>query len=140
MALTVQDHEDIRQLVARYNHGIDLGDLDMFVSTFTDDGVFEVLGLSPDLPLSGRHQGHDELRQLGERHYGIFQGRSRHWNWNLLIDGDGDAATLTCYLAALGAGSADSSSLRGTGIYRDRLHRTPDGWRFSERIVTMDPE
>lgn len=140
MPLTVQDHEDIRQLLARYNHGIDLGDLDMFVSTFTDDGVFEVLGLSPDLPLSGRREGHDELRRLGETHFGIFQGRARHWNSNLIIDGDGDDATMTCYLAAMATGPAGTAALRGTGIYHDRLRRTPDGWRFSERIVTMDPE
>ena len=140
MALTAQDHEDIRQLLARYNHGIDLGDLEMFVSTFTPDGVFEVLGLSPDLPLSGRHQGHDELRELGSVHYGIFRGRARHWNWNLLIDGEHDEATMTCYLAAFAAGQGDSATLRSTGIYRDRLRRTPDGWRFTERVVTMDPE
>lgn len=140
MALTVQDHEDIRQLIARYNHGIDLGDLDMFVSTFTEDGAFEVLGLSPDLPLGGRHQGHDELRRLGETFFGIFQGANRHWNSNLLIDGDGDDATTSCYLAAMATGPAGNSALRGTGIYRDRLRRTAQGWRFHERIVTMDPE
>lgn len=139
MALTPQDHEDIRQLLARYNHGIDLGDIDMFVATFTSDGAFEVLGLAADLPVGGRHQGAEALRELATRHYGIFQGRSRHWNWNLLIEGDGDEATMTCYLAGYRAGQGDSAVLSSTGIYRDKLRRTPEGWRFSERIVTMDP-
>ena len=45
MPLTAQDHEDIRQLLARYNFAIDLGDVAGWVSTFTTDGVFECLGL-----------------------------------------------------------------------------------------------
>jgi 3-phenylpropionate/cinnamic acid dioxygenase small subunit len=140
MGLTAQDHEDIRQLVARYNQGIDLGDYDQFVSTFTEDGSFQVLGLADDVPVDGRHQGHDALRDLAAVHYGNFQGRARHWATNLLIEGDGDEATMQCYLNGFRAGQGESAMLASTGIYRDKLRRTADGWRFMERVVTMDPE
>src|SRR5215203_5753454 len=68
-------------------------------------------------------------------HDGIMKGRARHWNANLLIEGDGDEATMTCYLLALTTGS----SIRGsTGIYRDRLRRRNGAWRFAERHIAID--
>ena len=140
MALSAQDHEDIRQLLARYNQGGDLGEFDAFVSTFTHDGAFEVVGLPAKIPLSGRHEGHDELRVVAARHYENCEGRARHCNWNVLIEGDGDEATMISYLAGFGAGQGSSAGLQATGIYRDKLRRTPDGWRFAERIFTLDPE
>ena len=85
-ALTPQDHEDIRQLLARYNLAIDLGRIGQWVECFTPDGVFECVGLPDGAPLGGRHEGVDALRAYAETHYGINKGRARHWNWNLLVE------------------------------------------------------
>ena len=38
--LTSQDHDEIRQLYARYAHTIDTGDAEGWADTFTVDGVF----------------------------------------------------------------------------------------------------
>jgi hypothetical protein len=46
---------------------------------------------------------------------------------------------MQCYLNAYSAGQGDSALFRATGIYRDRLVRTADGWRFAQREVTIDP-
>lgn len=143
-ALTPQDYEDIRQLLARYNLAIDLGRIDDWVGCFTPDGVFECVGLPDGAPLGGRHQGTDALKAYAETHYDINKGRARHWNWNLLIEADGpDRATMTCYLNAHSAGQGDSAALRATGIYRDELVKgdgdTHGRWRFASRQVTIDP-
>lgn len=139
-ALTPQDHEDIRQLLARYNIAIDLGHIANWVDCFTPDGVFECIGLPDGSALGGRHEGADALRAYAESHFSINKGRARHWNWNLLIDAVGDdGATMTSYLNAHSAGQGDSAVLRATGIYRDELVRTDDGWRFATRQVTIDP-
>ncbi len=148
MTLTPQDHEDIRQLLARYNLAIDLGRIGQWVDCFTIDGVFECVGLPDGAPLGGRHQGVEALRAYAETHYGINKGRARHWNWNLVVDPvGGDRASMTCYLNAYSAGQAGGGPagdgaepvLRVTGIYRDELIRGEDGWRFASRQVTIDP-
>lgn len=134
-----EDCEAIRRLAAEYNWSLDAGKVEAWVACFTEDGVFSCVGLPADDPRGGAHKGHDALRAYGKGHYAINQGRVRHWNWNLLIDVDGDAATLRCYMNAFGAGRAQSAELRFTGFYSDTLQRTPDGWRFSSREVTLDP-
>jgi hypothetical protein len=139
-ALTPQDHEDIRQLLARYNLAIDLGHIAQWVDCFTADGVFECLGLPDGAPLGGRHEGPDALRAYAETHFAINKGRARHWNWNLVVEGAGpDRASMTCYLNAFSAGQGDGAALRATGIYRDELVRGDHGWRFASRQVTVDP-
>ena len=90
-------------------------------------------------PLGGTHRGADALRAYAETHFSISQGRARHWNWNLLIEGNNDSATMQCYLNAYSAGQGDTALFRVTGVYRDRMVRTDDGWRFIEREVTIDP-
>ena len=139
MPLTSQDHEEIRQLLARYNFAIDFGDIDGWVETFTSDGVFSCLGLPDGAPLGGTHQGEGALRAYAETHFSINQGRARHWNWNLVIDGNDDSATMQCYLNAHSAGQGDSAQFRATGVYRDQLSRTGEGWKFAQREVTIDP-
>ncbi|MDP6709279.1 MAG: nuclear transport factor 2 family protein [Alphaproteobacteria bacterium] len=133
------DHEDIRQLGARYNWAIDFGDIDAWVDCFTEDGVFTCVGLPDGDPRGGSHQGREALQAYGTAHYAHNKGRARHWNWNLLIEVDGDAATQRCYLNAYGAGQGETAILRVTGTYRDELWRTADGWRFASREVTVDP-
>lgn len=138
MPLSADDQLAIHQLLARYNFAIDFGDIDGWAATFTPDGVFECVGVAEGSPLGGRHAGTEALKAYATTHYGLNQGRARHWNWNLLIDGDGDDATMRCYLGAYSAGQGDSAALRATGVYDDVLVRTPDGWRFASRTVTVD--
>lgn len=134
MPLKPEDCEEIRNLLARYNFAIDLGDIDGWVVTFTPDGSFECLGLPEGNPFGGKHVGAAALKAYCERHFGMGKGKGRHGNFNLLIEGDGDAATMQCYMDAYSTGRPSGT----TGIYRDTLRRTPDGWRFVTRQVTID--
>ena len=139
MSLQADDHEEIRQLLARYNFAVDFGHIDDWVETFVPEGKFSCVGLPEDAPLGGTHEGKDALRSYAESHFGVNQGRARHWNWNLVIEGNGDTATMQCYLNAYSAGQGESALFRVTGVYRDRLSRTESGWKFVEREVTIDP-
>lgn len=136
--MTAMDHEEIRQLLARYNFAVDLGDTEGWADCFTPDGVFRC---TPEGgPLTGRHQGRAELVAYAQRHFELNKGRARHWNWNLEIDGDGTSATMRCYLAALSAsGGSSAAAVRVTGIYRDRLVKTEGAWLFAERHIHLDP-
>ena len=135
----MSDHEEIRQLLARYNWAIDFGDVDGWADCFTEDGEFTCVGLPDGDPRGGTHQGRAALRAYAVGHFERARGRARHWNWNLLIEVDGDRATLSCYLNAYGAGQGETALLRATGVYRDTLRRTAPGWRFARREVTIDP-
>ena len=139
MADALGDLEAIRRLIAEYNWRLDAGAVEEWVACFTEDGVFSCVGLPEGDPRGGSHKGHEALKAYGEAHYAINQGRVRHWNWNLVIDIDGDQATHRCYMNAFGAGRAESAELRFTGFYYDTLRRTADGWRFSSREVRLDP-
>jgi hypothetical protein len=129
------EYEHIRQLLGRYNLAIDLGDAEGWAATFTPDGVFRCTGVPDGSPLGGRHEGTDALVAYATTHYGIAKGRARHWNANLVIDGDGHSATMRCYLLALRAGGTLSGT---TGIYADRLRKLDGQWRFVERHIAID--
>ena len=130
------EYELIRQLLGRYNLAIDLGDAEGWARTFTADGVFRCTGLPEGSPLGGRYQGTDELVAYAKVHYGIAKGRARHWNANLVIEGDGETATMRCYLLALTAGAGKLAGT--TGIYEDRLRKVDGQWRFVERHIAID--
>lgn len=89
VAMDAIEHEHIRQLLGRYNLAIDLGDAEGRAATFTSDGVFRCTGLPEGSPLAGRHEGADELFADAKVRDGTATGRARHWNANLVIDGDG---------------------------------------------------
>ena len=60
----------------------------------------------------------------------------RHNATNIVIDGEGDAATGSAFLIGYIAG-ADHKVIT-TGRYQDKLTKTADGWRFTERVYTAD--
>ena len=62
-------------------------------------------------------------------------GSTQHLLGNYRIEIDGDTATAKCYLAAIHAGIGDYQGQTQTvwGEYRDRLVKTPAGWRIVHR-------
>jgi ketosteroid isomerase-like protein len=130
------EYEEIRQLLGRYNLAIDLGDTDGWAGCFTPDGAFECSGLPDGSPLGGRHEGTEGLRAYAATHFGKAKGRARHWNANILIEGDGETATMRCYLLNVTAGAGRMAGT--TGIYDDRLRKVDGEWRFVERHIAVD--
>jgi len=49
---------------------------------------------------------------------------------------DGDTASARAYLSEV-IRLRDGSSHLNYGIYHDRYRRTPDGWRFTERVYEI---
>jgi uncharacterized protein (TIGR02246 family) len=115
----------IKQLVARYCHALDRGDGEGWASAFTEDGRFETVGRFA-------HEGRAAIaKALGSR----TPYRSRHFPCNLLIEVDGDTATMRAYLKVLSGGR-----ISVTGQYEDRLRKVDGQWLFVERRFTHDPE
>lgn len=129
MGISTDDVLEIQQLVARYNFAVDGGDADAFAGTFTPDGVFTVGG--------NEMRGHDALRAFVEGRAGVAP--RRHVVSSMIVDGDGDTATLRAYLQVVAAGDDGTFAISTQGTYDDRLVRTGDGWRFSVRTFISDP-
>ncbi|WBL36928.1 nuclear transport factor 2 family protein [Tepidiforma flava] len=130
MPLSVDDQLAIQQLYARYNHAIDAGDGAAWAACFTPDGTFS--------SATGTFTGRDQLQGFGTAF--ATRMKARHWTNNLVLEGDGDAATGSCYLMLLRLtpGEQPPASILVTAIYRDELRRTADGWKFASRTVVGD--
>ena len=144
IARLVRLHEDdrqIRNLIARLVHLADYGDLDEYMTCFTDDAVWEGPS-SPDTPqVRVVNEGPAAIRADRERRRkagGQGAGsRVRHVNTALWIEVDGsDEATAHSYFAYIR--DADTAPRLGlAGRYLDRLRRTPDGWKMAHRSVSL---
>lgn len=128
----------IEQLLYRYAHVLDRGTLDDVMPLFCDDAVLVVDSDGAET----RHEGADGVRAWLQTHHYDRAGRIRHLRHKVstpMIDVAGDTATSVSYLDADGVDTRTDSSRVTTGRYEDRLRRSGDTWRISERrLVFLD--
>ena len=135
MTLSAADKIEIQELVARYNRAIDGGNPDEWADTFTADGVFEGL-------VVGSFSGRDELLGFAQEFwrdpkYQEWWG-AQHWTTNMIIEGDGDKATLFAYHIMFTPDGQGATPALLAG-YQDELSRVDGRWRFSKRKVIPWP-
>ena len=132
--LTTEDRLEIQELYAKYCHGLDKGDAELFMSTWTDDGEFTGgrgpgRANDPRTPLKGR----EGLIRMGSN------GGTRHFNTNLILTPTADGAKGSVYLMLYTARTNPPSFVE-TAIYDDTLVKTPQGWKFKKRVVWRDDD
>lgn len=118
----------IQQLLARANTAVDAGDGDAYAKCFTEDGVL-------DAGEAGKFEGSEQIAAAGGSFAGAMPGL-RHWVNNHVIEVDGDRATGTVYIMVVLGGPEPTAG--GTGIYRDHMVRTSEGWLFESRAPHME--
>jgi len=122
---TLADKEEIRDLARRYAHCVWQEDTDGAIDLFTDDGAMNIGGQM----IHGRQNLLDAYRSM-------LAGRGlQPYVHNHVIELDGDRATGTCYLDV--RASMEGKSLIGGGFYHDVYVRTPKGWKFASRNLTL---
>ena len=129
--LTAQDYAEIQQLYWRYNHGGDFRDSELWLSAFTDDATFTVVG---QRTLNGK----GELAAMRvERDAGHGDRGRRHWNngWRIVPTPEGAEVRLYWMVVDVGSGKPITDR---SGYYDDQYVKTADGWRIKERIITFD--
>ena len=126
MPLSLEDQLDIMELMARYNHAIDSSQPEDWADTFTEDGVFEGSAMT----VRGREEMLAFVRNRDQ------SNPIRHWNNNILIDGDGDDATAKVYLVTFDV--TGPPEVRVSGMYHDTLKRVDGQWKFTHRKVQPD--
>jgi len=136
--LTASDYIEIQQLIAKYaraidtcsNNGYDYADL------YTADGSFIPSFEGKQLaPIQGREKlaavsggGTNNCKNVGW----IVQG-VRHLYANHVITPTPEGATGVVDMLMIGLGG-DPNKIEYDGYYEDTYVRTPQGWRFKQRV------
>jgi 3-phenylpropionate/cinnamic acid dioxygenase small subunit len=131
---------DIRNALARIAQLADTGDLDEYLTMFTDDAVWGM----PDNPsigmLANERRGHVEIRTgAEERRASGLQGpgtNTRHVLTTTAVQLEGDdRATVRSYFLFFEA-TTTVPVLRTMGQYDDVLLRGERGWQLAHRTIT----
>jgi ketosteroid isomerase-like protein len=125
----IADRVEIEALRGEYTDAAMMRDYDRIATLFTPDGALRM----PDVPADLR--GRDEIRAWGERvpQRLEFFVQTTHPGVVRLA---GDTATGRAYLQEL-LRLRDGPSVVNYAIYHDSYRRTPDGWRFTERVYEV---
>ena len=124
------DREEIKELTARYAHGVARGEGAKVAELFTDDGVFinQLPTGEPPTVVRGREA-------LTKFYGAIKRNIALPCIHNHLITLAGDEATGTCSIEVRIA--RNNQSLIGSGYYDDRFRRENGRWKFVERHCTF---
>jgi len=123
----IADHLEVDGLISQYAFFLDDRDFGALRGLF-------VPGARMDYSAQGGPAGErDEVVAWLDETLAGFP-MSQHVIANRLIEVDGDEATARSYLYNPMGLPDGRTTFLGTG-YRDRFVRTPEGWRFSERVI-----
>ena len=126
---SIADRVEIEALRGEFSDAVMMRDYDRAASLFTPDGALRM----PNVPVE--LVGREEIRGWGERVPGVvdYLVQTTHPG---MISLDGDTATGRAYMSEL-IGLRDGRSELNYAIYHDRYQRTPDGWKFTERVYEV---
>ena len=125
----IADRVEIEALRGEFTDATMMRDRARLASLFTHDGALRM----PNIP--AEMVGREEIRAGGERlqaQWDFFVQTTHPGTIRL----DGDTATGRAYIQEL-ARARDGRQGLNYAIYHDRYRRTPDGWKFTERLYEV---
>ncbi len=135
-----EDRAQIEDLQARYLFALDFFDLDTYVSTFTEDGILDIIEY--------KVKGRDEIRKAIEEARSVFDQSSgdgpkgpyrptgRHNITNIVIKVDGDKAVGRAYWFHYSNNNPERKAVfDGYGHYEDEMVKVNGQWLFSKRVI-----
>ena len=125
----IADRFEIEALRGEFTDAVMMRDYDRLASLFTEDGVVRI----PDI--NAEVVSREEIRAGVERLQGLWDYfvQTTHPG---TIQLEGDTAVGRAYISELGH-LRDGSSQLNYAVYHDRYQRTPDGWKFAERVYEV---
>jgi len=122
----IVDRVRIEALRGECADAVMMRDYDRFASLFTPDGAWRMPYIDVEF------EGRDDIRAGIERMQGLWEYfiQTTHPG---TIEISGDTASGREYVSELGHMHNGRSEVN-YAVYHDRLRRTPDGWRFTERV------
>ncbi len=137
----LQDRAAIDDLVKRFDRGLDVADVDMFMSTFTDDAVLQFNGTL--------YAGRAEIRGLVESRAASRAARDAgrgdpntqlyRVTTNSMVEFSGpDTARHSAYVVVIGH-TTPETHISASGTYEDQLVRREGGWLIQRRVMDTLP-
>jgi ketosteroid isomerase-like protein len=125
----ISDRIEIQDLLARYAHAIDGRDWDALDRIFTPDAHIDYSAMG------GAAGGVEEIKDFLAQAMPMFESFQHLVGWSVVdIDGDAASARTICHNPMVLHGGEDPHLLVCGLWYRDKLVRTPAGWRIAERV------
>ncbi|HEX6021002.1 MAG TPA: nuclear transport factor 2 family protein [Solirubrobacter sp.] len=121
----IADRVEIDALRAEFTDAVLTRDFDRLASLFTEDGAVRM----PEANIAVTSR--EEIRAGVERLQALWDCFVQHSHPGGL-EIDGDTASGRTYMTELMHGRPGSHF--NYGVYHDRYRRTPDGWKFAERV------
>jgi ketosteroid isomerase-like protein len=125
----IADRVEIEALRGEFTDAAMMDDYDRIADLFTPDGVVRMPDAHVELV------GWEQLRAFGGRRDALVEYFIQNTHPGV-IRLDGDTAAGRAYMSEL-IRLRDGSSHLNYAIYHDRYRRTPDGWRFTERVYEI---
>jgi SnoaL-like protein len=128
------DRAAIEDLQARYLFALDFHDPDLYVSTFTEDGILDV----GDGPIKGRQAIKETIARMPKPRpvAGKRDGAARHNISNIVIKVDGNKAESRSYWFHYSNDNPDRRGVfDGFGHYEDQLVKVNGKWLFTSRRI-----
>lgn len=125
----IADRVEIEALRGEHADAANTSDAARFASLFTHDAVWRMPDV--DIEFVGREQIRAGRRRLaGSWEYFVQKTHPG------VIRLDGDTASGRAYVHEIGR-RRDGSCAVAHGMFHDRYRRTPDGWKFAERVYEL---
>ncbi|MFI7388136.1 nuclear transport factor 2 family protein [Streptomyces sp. NPDC049813] len=125
----VVDRIEIDALCGEVTDAVTMRDFDRVASLFTPDGTMRWPHIGKEFV------GRDEIRAGIEWGQGLWEFFVQHVHPGV-VRLDGDEAAGRTYVQEFGRLHSGDSHLN-YAMYHDRYRRTPDGWKFRERVYEV---
>ena len=128
--INTSDRITIQELIAKYNLAIDNKNLNEWINTWTDDGVWTTT--------FGEAKGKTELNNMIDQVTNEFASGKRHFSTNIMIeDAQNNMASAKSYLTVIEA--KKTPEVVASGTYSDILKKNNNGeWKFVQRKLDID--
>ena len=139
-----EDRAQIEDLQARYMFALDFSDADAYLSTFTEDGILDIIGM--------KWEGRENIREIfarmppassegeeqpaAEEGQGTYPATGRHNITNIVVKVDGDNAVGRAYWFHYGNNNPERKAVVDSyGHYEDEMVKVNGEWLFSKRVI-----
>jgi hypothetical protein len=130
--ISLEDRQDIYETLARYVWGMDTGDIEAVVATFTSDGVVkDVTGKRWDAAAGGARGFATHFLTRPNR-----RGGQHHVQHLFVEPAHGGGYCIISYWVSMQWDAEDDRKLiRAMGSYRDTCVKVNGQWRIKEKII-----
>ncbi|MEM9758944.1 MAG: nuclear transport factor 2 family protein [Pseudomonadota bacterium] len=136
MSVSADDKHAILELLSRSAYAYDERKLDMLEACFTTDAAFSIQ-IAGVAELMGPFEGVDAIMALYSGSLDAQTDVRRHVVSNAFFETEGTEPVVLSYLTLFATENGEVKLLC-TGVYRDQVKRTADGWAIHRRHLDLD--